>query len=181
MDLTREEKELLLKTARASISAGISGVKLPVRQMESEILKQKMGAFVTLKKGGQLRGCIGFIKGVKPLCETIAEMAHAAAFDDPRFGPVQADELKDLDIEISALSPLKQVSDVMEIEVEKHGIYMVNGFQSGLLLPQVATEYGWDRETFLRETCHKAGLPGNAWKDPETQIFIFSATVFSED
>ena len=140
-----------------------------------------MGAFVTLKKQGRLRGCIGLIEGKKPLYETVEEMAQTAAFKDPRFRPVKEDEFKELDIEISALTPLRQIEDVNEIEVGRHGIYIVKGFHSGLLLPQVATEYNWDRNTFLRETCVKAGLPLNAWKDKGTKIFIFSASVFGED
>jgi AmmeMemoRadiSam system protein A len=105
-------------------------------------------------------------------------MAEAAAFDDPRFPPVTKEELKDLSIEISVLTPFKQITDVSEIEVGKHGIYMERGFYSGLLLPQVATEYGWDRETFLEQTCRKAGLPPDAWKEKNTKIYIFSADIF---
>jgi len=180
MNLTQQEEDLLLKIARKSIEAGLTGSELPAPEIASDTLKEKMGAFVTLKKQGQLRGCIGVIEGRKPLYETVEEMAQAAAFRDPRFRPVREDELKDLDIEISALTPLKRTHDVDEIEVGRHGLYVVKGFHSGLLLPQVATEYNWDRITFLRETCNKAGLPGDAWKDPDTQIFIFSATVFGE-
>jgi len=105
-------------------------------------------------------------------------MAAAAAFQDPRFPPVTKKELKDLDIEISVLTPFEQITDVNKIEVGKHGIYMERGFYSGLLLPQVATEYGWGRETFLEHTCRKAGLPPDAWKDKETRIYIFSADIF---
>jgi hypothetical protein len=180
MNLTKQEEDLLLEIARKSIEAGIVGGQSPLPEIESDTLKRKTGAFVTLKKGGQLRGCIGFIEGMKPLYETVKEMAQAAAFKDPRFHPVREDELKDLDIEISALTPLKQIHDVDEIEVGRHGIYLVRRFHSGLLLPQVATEYNWDKITFLKETCHKAGLPEDAWEDPETKIFIFSATVFGE-
>jgi len=180
MNLTKQEKDLLLTIARKSIEAGLAGGKLPPPEIESDTLKEKMGAFVTLKKQDRLRGCIGFIDGRKPLYETVEEMAQAAAFRDSRFSPVREDELKDLEIEISALTPLKQIHDVGEIEVGRHGIYIVKGFHSGLLLPQVATEYEWDRITFLKETCRKAGLPEDAWEDADTQIFIFSAHVFSE-
>lgn len=180
MGLTRQEQGLLLKIARESIEAGLAGEEMPRPEIESATLKEKRGAFVTLKKGSRLRGCIGFIEGRKPLYETVEEMAQAAAFRDPRFSPVREDELKDLDIEVSALTPLKRIHDVGEIEVGRHGIYLVKGYHSGLLLPQVATEYGWDRTTFLKETCVKAGLPEDAWEDPDTQIFIFSATVFGE-
>jgi hypothetical protein len=139
------------------------------------------GAFVTLKKHGQLRGCIGFIEARKPSYETVRDMAQAAAFSDPRFSPVTQKEFEDLKIEISILTPLKKISDINEIEVGKHGLYIIKGFNSGLLLPQVATEYSWDRVTFLKETCRKAGLPFDAWKDKDAKIFIFSADVFGED
>jgi len=105
-------------------------------------------------------------------------MAEEAAFNDPRFTPVSKGELKDLDIEISALTPLRQIENVEEIEVGRHGLYIEKGFFSGLLLPQVATEYGWDRETFLEHTCLKAGLPRDAWKAEDTVISIFSADIF---
>ncbi len=180
MSLTKQEKDLLLEIAWKSIEAGLAGGKMSHAEIESDTLKKKMGAFVTLKKQGRLRGCIGFIEGRKPLYETVEELAQAAAFGDPRFRPVGEDELKYLDIEISALTPLRQIHDVGEIEVGRHGIYLVKGSHSGLLLPQVATEYNWDRTTFLEKTCSKAGLPEDAWKDTDTQIFIFSATVFSE-
>lgn len=180
-ELTRQEKDLLLTIARKSIEARLVGVKMPSPEIGSGALKEKRGAFVTLKKQGHLRGCIGFIEARKSLGETVEEMAQAAAFNDPRFSPLRKDELKSLHIEISALTPLKQIHDVGEIEVGRHGIYMVKGFHSGLLLPQVASEYNWDRTTFLRETCRKAGLEGDAWKDPDTRIFIFSAQVFGEE
>ncbi len=105
-------------------------------------------------------------------------MASAAAFQDPRFSPLSADELKDLEIEISVLTPFKRITNIDEIQVGKHGILMRNGSSSGLLLPQVATDYGWDRTTFLEHTCQKAGLPKDAWKDKNTEIYIFSADVF---
>ena len=105
-------------------------------------------------------------------------MAEAAAFRDPRFGPVRESELSELEFEISVLTPLKKIKDVNEIQVGKHGIYLKRGWYSGLLLPQVATEYGWDRQTFLEHTCQKAGLPSNAWKEKDTEIYIFSADIF---
>jgi len=180
-ELTKEEKELLLTIARRSIESGLAGGEPPRFAIESEALRKNMGAFVTLKKEGRLRGCIGLIEGTKPLYETVEQMAQAAAFEDPRFRPVRSDELEGLDIEISALTPLRQIQDVSEIEVGRHGLYIVKGYHAGLLLPQVATEYTWDRDTFLRETCIKANLPQNAWKDPDTKIYIFSASVFSEE
>jgi len=143
-----------------------------------ERLKENRGAFVTIKEKGQLRGCIGYIQAVKPLYETVKDVAKSAAVNDYRFNPVGQDELDRLELEISALTPLKRIKDISEIEVGKHGLYMRQGFNSGLLLPQVAAEYRWDAETFLKETCRKAGLSQNAWKDMSTEIYIFSADVF---
>jgi AmmeMemoRadiSam system protein A len=127
-----------------------------------------------------LRGCIGNIVGRKPLIKTITEMAHAAAFDDPRFPRLKAEEFNLIDIEISVLSPLHRISSITEIQTGVHGIYMTRGFNSGVLLPQVATEQAWDRNKFVKHTCLKAGLPEDAWKDPLTVIEIFSAVIFSE-
>jgi AmmeMemoRadiSam system protein A len=107
-------------------------------------------------------------------------MAAAAAFHDPRFRPLTADELADLEIEISVLSPMRLISSTDEIEIGKHGLYIVNGFNRGLLLPQVATQYRWDRLPFLEQTCCKAGLPPDAWKDPHTEIYVFRADVFTD-
>ena len=180
MELTAKEKEVLLDIAKKAIEAEINHKEIPELIIDSENLKQKRGAFVTLKKGGQLRGCIGYIKAYKPLGETVQEMAIAAAFNDPRFPSLKSDELQYLTFEISVLSPFKRIKDVNEIEVGKHGLYIVRGYNSGLLLPQVAIEYEWDRETFLKETCHKAGLPLQAWMDKETEIYIFSAEYFGD-
>jgi len=178
MELTEKDKNALLDLAKNTIAAKLNKKDMPQIAVDSAILKEKRGAFVTLKKRGHLRGCIGYIKAVKPLRETVQEMAIAAAFHDPRFPALKAEELKDLSFEISVLSPLSRIKDVSEIEVGKHGLYIINGYNSGLLLPQVAVEYKWDRETFLRETCHKAGLPAQAWQDEATEIYIFSADYF---
>ncbi|HSR13350.1 MAG TPA: AmmeMemoRadiSam system protein A, partial [Thermodesulfobacteriota bacterium] len=123
-------------------------------------------------------GCIGTIQPSKPLYQVIGDMAAAAAFEDSRFEPLGAGELKDLDIEISVLTPLERMKDPGEIEIGKHGLYVKKGFYSGLLLPQVATDFKWDRETFLEETCRKAGLPKDAWKGKGTEIYLFSADIF---
>jgi AmmeMemoRadiSam system protein A len=111
----------------------------------------------------------------------VIDVAKSAAVNDYRFNPVTQDELGKLEYEISVLTPLKKINDINEIEVGKHGLVMKKGFNSGLLLPQVATEYNWDRETFLKETCRKAGLPSDAWKDKSTEIYTFSAEVFGEE
>jgi AmmeMemoRadiSam system protein A len=180
MELTAKEKYTLLDIAKKAIAAKVNNEDIPKLIVDSEIFKERRGAFVTLKKRGHLRGCIGYIKPVKPLGETVQEMAVAAAFHDPRFPSLKLDEVRDLTFEISILSPLKQVKDINEIEVGTHGLYIVRGYKSGLLLPQVAVEYEWDRETFLQETCHKAGLPSQAWMDKETEIYIFSADYFGD-
>jgi len=179
--LSEEEKKELLKIARTSIEEFLKNRRIPSFSPSSPALLERKGAFVTLKKAGFLRGCIGMIEATKPLYQTVAEMAVAAAIEDPRFPPLTLDELPLITIEISVLSPLEEVEDVEEIEVGKHGLYIVRGFYRGLLLPQVATEYNWDRETFLQHTCLKAGLPTDCWQDPATKIFKFSAEVFSED
>ncbi|MBC7326763.1 AmmeMemoRadiSam system protein A [bacterium] len=180
-ELTKEEKEQLLWIARKSIETYLSTGRIPDFSVESPALKEKRGAFVTLKKNGMLRGCIGLIYPLKPLYQAVAEMAIAAAVDDPRFPPLSLDELPYVEIEISVLSPLERVKDIEEIEVGKHGLYIRKGPFSGLLLPQVATEYNWDRETFLQHTCLKAGLPTYAWQEDDTEIYKFTAEVFSEE
>src|SRR5665647_3479897 len=178
MELTDQEKKTLLEIAKRAIIAKAGNRELPKLTSDLPILKEKRGAFVTLKKRGHLRGCIGYIKPVKPLGETVQEMAVAAAFHDPRFPSLKPDEIRDLTFEISVLSPLQRIKDINEIEVGKHGLYIIRGYNSGLLLPQVASEYAWDRELFLKETCSKAGLPPQAWLDKETEIYIFSADYF---
>ncbi len=180
MNLSTAEKKLLLQVARDSIGAGLKGEAAPRVKTSSAVLAERRGAFVSLHRRGQLRGCIGYIDAVKPLLETVTEMAQAAAFQDPRFRPLQADELADLEIEISVLTPMRLIENVDEVEVGKHGLYIVRGLNRGLLLPQVATQCHWDRPTFLAQTCCKAGLPPDAWKDPSTQIFTFMAEIFSD-
>ena len=180
MDLSTADKQLLLQVARDSIAAQLKGKAASLVQVSSPVLEEPRGAFVSLHRRGQLRGCIGYIEAVKPLLQTVREMAPAAAFQDPRFRPLQADELADLEIEISVLTPMRLIKSTDEIEVGKHGLYIVKGLNRGLLLPQVATQYHWDRQTFLEQTCTKAGLPSNAWKDPGTQIFIFRAEIFAD-
>jgi AmmeMemoRadiSam system protein A len=176
--LTEEDKRCLHRIARRAIEDVARGKPVPEFSVDSRALKEKKRAFVTLiKRRGQLRGCIGCIKDIKPLYKLVGEMA-AAAFHDPRFNPVTEAELSDLEVEISVLTPMKRNKDVEEIEVGKHGILIERGFHSGLLLPQVATEYQWDRKTFLERTCLKAGLPKDTWKDEDTRIYTFSAEVF---
>lgn len=178
--LNSEEKVYLLELARNTIENLITNETYPKTEPISDKIKQNFGVFVTLHKMGQLRGCIGYIEGFKPLYEAVMDMAKSAAFNDPRFPPVKAEEVDALEIEISVLSPLKKIDNIEEIQVGKHGIIIQQGFHRGLLLPQVATEWNWDRDEFLSQTCHKAGLPSEAWKESNTEIQIFSAEIFSE-
>jgi len=178
LGLTEGEKKTLRQIAQSAIEGRLKGARPAKVEALTEILKEMRGAFVSLHKRGQLRGCIGHIQGTKPLYQTVEEMAAAAAFEDPRFNPVAVEELKELELEISVLTPLRRIQDIAEIEVGKHGIYIKKGFHSGLLLPQVATQYNWERMTFLEETCRKAGLPRNAWKEKDAEIYLFSADIF---
>jgi AmmeMemoRadiSam system protein A len=180
MDISAADQEMLFKVARESIKAHIKGEKSVLPEVTSPILTTPTGVFVTLHRHGRLRGCIGYLEACKPLLASVQEMAVAAAFGDPRFPPLREDELADVDFEISVLSPMRQIKKIEEIEVGEHGIYLERGGCRGLLLPQVATEYGWDRQTFLKQTCTKAGLPQDAWEDPATRIYIFSAKILHE-
>lgn len=181
MMLSDEEKQLLLKIARDTIETYIKTRKVPpIDVVDYPNLNQQAGVFVTLNKNKQLRGCIGYIRPIAPLAQAVSKMAIAAATEDPRFSPVTKDELKEIKIEITVLSELIRISNIDQIEVGKHGLYIVKGFNSGLLLPQVATEHGWNREEFLIHTCYKAGLLPNAWKEKDTEIYIFTGLIFHE-
>ena len=181
MALNDMEKSYLLSLARSSIEHAVAGGAEPVCEAVTPVLSEIRGAFVTIRKEGELRGCIGYIIGLKPLVSTVKDMALAAALHDPRFSPVRKEELAELKLEISVLSPVFRVSDPSEIEVGRDGLIVRRGRYQGLLLPQVAEEYGWDRETFLAQTCRKAGLPPDAWKMEDTEIEAFSAEVFGEE
>jgi AmmeMemoRadiSam system protein A len=180
MALTEKEENILVDVAKKAIQCKLDG-KEPCAffHIEGTALNEKGGVFVTLKKSRRLRGCIGHIRAEKPLYKTVEEMAVASAFNDPRFPPLRRDELPSLTVEISVLTPLKIIKEINEIEVGVHGLYIVKDYRSGLLLPQVATERKWNRMTFVEETCYKAGLPQDAWKEQDTKIYIFSAEVFS--
>jgi AmmeMemoRadiSam system protein B/AmmeMemoRadiSam system protein A len=179
--LSEDDRETLLNIARSTIEHRVKGEAVPEFDVASPILKENRGAFVTIHKQGGLRGCIGYIQAIKPLYMTIQEMAEAAALNDHRFPPVSPEELDALDLEISVLTPLRKISEVNEIETGKHGIVLKKGYHQGVFLPQVATEQGWDRTTFLNEICFKAGIRDkNCWKEKDAEIFIFSAEVFKE-
>lgn len=178
LGLSDAEKQTLREIAMEAIRSRCRGEPLPESPMITGKLGEPHGVFVSLHKGTELRGCIGMIEGREPLIETVKSMAVQAAFSDPRFCAVSPEELDDLNVEISVLTPLERVEDPETIEVGTHGLYIRKGYASGLLLPQVAVEHGWDRTQFLEWTCKKAGLPANAWRKPETEIYRFSADVF---
>jgi len=179
--LNENQRKRLLGIARESIVQYLkTGKRLQLSESDSILLEQR-GAFVTLHKHGQLRGCIGNIVVSQPLYLTVRDMAIEAAMNDPRFTPLTEKELTEVEIEVSVLSPLKRVNNADEIELGKHGVIIKRGYNSGVFLPQVATETGWSKEEFLSNLCaHKAGLPPLAWKDPSTEILVFTAEVFSE-
>ncbi len=174
------DKTLLLKLARTTLESYFSDNKSPVYQTSREALLEKKGAFVSLHQGEELRGCIGQLYPDRELYKIVQHCVLGAALEDTRFIAVTRDELTGLNIEISVLTPFRRIHDVEEIEVGKHGLYVVQGAFRGLLLPQVATQYGWDRKTFLEHTCRKSGLHESAWRNPHTIIHVFEAQVFSE-
>ena len=172
------DRQLLLRIAREALAAHVGAAPAQVHG-DAGILARPGGVFVTLHKGGSLRGCIGHIEPNEPLGKVVPRCAVAAASTDPRFPPITADELKRIDIEISLLGPLERIHGPGEIIVGRHGLVVEQGWQRGLLLPQVATEWNWDAETFLAHTCHKAGLPRDAWQRGAS-IYRFEAEVFGE-
>ena len=180
--LSPDHRKTLLHLARTSISESLEGRHHAIRLIDfDEPLRIPSGAFVTLRKSAkELRGCIGSIHPVAPLCEAVAQNAFNAAFRDPRFLPLRREEFPMIDIEISVMGPIQRVSQVDEIEVGRDGLIVTRGHRAGLLLPQVASEYGWDRATFLKQTCFKAGLPPDAWQNPDCRIERFPAEVFGE-
>jgi AmmeMemoRadiSam system protein A len=182
LPLCSEERRALLERARRAITEAVHGdppAQSPYRLDPHSTREVTPGLFVTLFYRGHLRGCVGQIESVEPLAEVVARCAVAAASDDPRFSPVSSDELSDLRIEISLLSSLEPiVADA--IEIGRHGLVVERGSRRGLLLPQVASERHWQWQRLVEETCVKAGLPRDAWKDPATRTFAFTTEIFSE-
>ena len=172
------DRLLLLQLAREAIAAHVRRTAPPVPG-SSSVMSQPGGAFVTLHRHGDLRGCIGHIEANDTIGRVVPRCAVAACSSDPRFPPVTLDELQEIEIEISLLGPLEAIAGPADIEVGRHGLVVEMGWQRGLLLPQVATEWRWDAEAFLAQTCHKAGLPKDAWKNG-AKIWRFGAEVFSE-
>ncbi|HEX8925908.1 MAG TPA: AmmeMemoRadiSam system protein A, partial [Terriglobales bacterium] len=179
--LSEEDRRALLVLARKSVEhAVLRGETFIPAAPQSEALHQERGAFVTLTIAGNLRGCIGYTSAFKPLYLTVRDTAAFAALRDPRFPPVRKDELSKLQYEISVLSPLRHAPNAQDIRIGQDGLLVRNGDREGLLLPQVPAEHHWDRARFLQETCYKAGLEPGCWKDESTDIFRFTAVVFSE-
>lgn len=179
-ELNAHEKQVLLDIARQAIIQGVQTGQEYVEPREEKVLNQRNGCFVTIKQNNQLRGCIGNFQSELPLFKEVAQMAQASAAKDPRFYPLREEDLDNFSLEISVLSPLRKIESVEEIEVGQHGIYIEKSFYRGVLLPQVAIEHEWDRQTFLKQTCIKAGLPTNAWEADDADIYVFSAQVFGE-
>lgn len=182
--MNKQQKAVLLKVARDNVEACITGKKAAKHVSNDPQLNEKCGCFVTLKNHGRLRGCIGQFCSDVPIIELIAEMARASSTSDPRFftDPITKEELEYLDIEISVLSPLKKAGDPLSLRLGIDGIYIKKGITSGCYLPQVATETGWSKEQFLSHCCsHKAGLSADAWRNPDTEVYFFTAEVFSAD
>ena len=177
--LSDAQKQHLVEVARAAIERHLAaGGPLPEA---SEVLPDASGVFVTLKKQGELRGCLGTLQMRGSLTEEVARCARDSASEDPRFPPMRAEELPESSIEISVLGPLEQIDPRQDdaVIVGRHGLVVEQGFRRGLLLPQVAVEWGWTAEQFLRQTCHKAGLPLDAWQHG-ARVFRFEAEVFGE-
>ena len=178
------QKKILLKIARDTVEAVITGKPVGQPKTDDAELNAHCGCFVTLKNQGQLRGCIGRFTSDEPLVELVVEMAKASATGDARFfaNPLREDELEQLDIEISVLSPLKRTNEPLSLRLGTDGIYIKRGCVSGCFLPQVATETGWSKEEFLSYCCaHKAGLIADAWKDTQTEVYLFTADVFGSE
>ena len=179
-----KQKQTLLKVARDTVEAVIKGEPSQNPQSDDPELNAPCGCFVTLKNHGRLRGCIGRFISESPLIELIADMAKSSATGDPRFfaDPITAGELDQLDVEISVLSPLERTDEPLSLRLGIDGIYIKNGRTSGCFLPQVATETGWSKEEFLSYCCaHKAGLAADAWRNPETEVNLFTADVFGAE
>ena len=179
----KEDKKILVKMAQEVVESYVTSGKLPDLSSYQNIplLQQKSGVFVTLYKNEALRGCIGLMESNKPLLLTLPQMAIAAAAHDPRFEPVSQDELSQISYEVSLLSPLQRVKSAEEIKLGTHGVKVRQGLREGVFLPQVATETGWSKEEFLSHLCsEKAGLPADCWKNPETEIYVFTAEVLKD-
>ena len=182
-EISRAGQKRLLQIARETLEASLDGKAVPTFKDITPELKLERGTFVTLNKNERLRGCIGCFTSTDPLYRTVSKYAVISATQDHRFQPVRPDELKNIKIEISVLSPMRRVRDPLkEIEIGKHGIYIKRGFRAGTFLPQVATEHKMTKEQFLSLCCsQKARLPADAWKDPDTEVYVYTAQIFHEE
>lgn len=180
--MSNEDRLQLLDLARKSIVHHLDhNEHYTLKNPDNPIFKEERAVFVTLHKEGKLRGCIGHMHAQMPLYKAVIEMATASAYEDPRFHPVQKEELEKIEIEISILSPMERISDYKKIRMGIDGVWIKKDFRSGVYLPQVATDTGWDRETFLKSLCSsKAGLPADAYKDPDVKIYIYQVEKFNE-
>ena len=178
--ISEADRHTLLDIARKSIEEYLANGNVPEFAV-SECLKNPGAAFVTLKESGELRGCVGYTEAVRPLYQTVSQCAVHAAVEDPRFNPVGASELPQISIEISVLTPMQLVDSLDSVQVGRDGLLIRMGRRSGLLLPQVASEFGWSRTQFLEHTCQKAGLASNSYLLPEATLFRFQAEVFGEE
>ena len=178
--LTDAQKAVLLALARQAIRDRVRGTRGASPRSADPVLQAPGAAFVTITRAGELRGCIGFVEAIRPLAEAVARCAASAATADPRFPPVTVAELPHLRIEVSVLSAMQPLEDLLAIQVGTHGLLISHGDRQGLLLPQVAAEYGWNRETFLRQTCLKAGLAPDAWQRG-ARIQMFTVDHFSDE
>ena len=182
MTISAEDRSKLVSLARSAVAAQVRRQGRPEAPAAEGILAEKRGCFVTLTNGGRLRGCIGTFQPDRPLGEMIIEMGMSAAGHDPRFlgNPITPDELDELKIEVSVLSPLEKTDDPLSLEIGKHGIYIVGGGRSGCFLPEVATDQGWDAGEFLEHCCMgKAGMSGGAWRESDTTVYLFTSEKFS--
>ena len=182
MTIAPDDRQTMIALARSGVEARIKGKARPQAGPLSGVLAEKRGCFVTLTNRGKLRGCIGTFQPSQPLGQTLIEMGGAAA-SDPRFtsNPVVSYELPELTIEVSVLTPLQPTARSQDLQIGRDGIYIVSGLRSGCFLPEVATDQGWSAEEFLSYCCaHKAGLPPDAWKDPQTKVYLFQSEKFSE-
>lgn len=173
------DRQRLLALARRALEARVSHQPPPAPE-QGGVLDEPRGAFVTIRRHGELRGCLGRIAPDVPLAETVADLGASVSDSDPRFNPVAPAELDEIDVEISVLTPEREVHSMADIAPGRHGLIVEQGHRRGLLLPQVATEQGWDADTFVSQTCRKAGLPPDAWRHG-ARMFVFEAEVFGEE
>jgi len=178
--LSEQNKKFLLDLAKRTIKDYIETGRTPDPKIADPRLLANGATFVTINRNRMLRGCIGNIEPLMPLYRSVIQNAVSACSRDPRFPPMKKDELRDIDVEVTVLSPLEPLADVKDLRVGTHGLFIVKGNASGILLPQVATEYGWDALTFLEEVSQKAGLPRDAWKGKDAKLYIYTAEIIKQ-